>query len=260
MTASPQPLTIALAQTVGGGDFARNARHVRRLAVRAAALQTTPDFLVFPEGFLTGYYADDVRARAITADTAFLALQETAMEYNIGLVCGYIEQRNGKIYNAAMAVDARGVQRANYAKRRLYGDWEKQNFTAGGSDSIFEWRGWNIGLCICYDIEFPETTRALAVAGARVIITPTALMAQSIPDVDCVFALLKARAIENGIFIAYANRIGDEKELHYVGGSRILDAAGNPLAQAGANEEEIVSATLIQPPAASAYLQDFVRN
>lgn len=256
MTAAAQPLTLALAQVAGGGSLADNVGQVRRLAAQAAAAQAAPDFLVFPECFLTGYYVDDVRRCAITADAAHSALRDIALECNIGLVCGYIEQRGSKICNAAMVVDARGALLATYAKRYLYGDWEKRNFAVGESSGAFKWRGWQIGLCICYDIEFPETARALAVAGARAIIAPTALMAQSVPDADGVFALLKARAIENGVFVAYANRIGGERELRYVGGSRILDASGSPLALAGAGGEEIISATLPQPPATSAYLRD----
>jgi 5-aminopentanamidase len=90
--------------------------------------------------------------------------------------------------------------------------------------------GYNIGILICYDVEFPEAVRALALAGAELIAVPTAL----IRPFDIVArTLVPARAFENQVYVAYAGMCGSEAGLGYCGLSCIVGPDGQDLARAG---------------------------
>ena len=247
--------TIALAQLAGSADSITNVKRVAAAMETAKQAEQCPDLLIFPEGYLTGFYVEDVKRCALTAAAAHAELSAIAVSHQVALAVGYVEQEGDILFSAALVLDSYGKELAKYRKRFLYGDWEKSTFAADDKVCVFDLCGFRVGLCICYDIEFPETARLLALAGAEIIITPTALMAS---DEELVFKLLPARAIENGVFVAYANRVGRERELRYVGGSRIIDRSGKILAQASSDRENIIQETLTIPTDAeqSAYLHD----
>jgi len=117
----------------------------------------------------------------------------------------------------------------------------KQLFNAGDTFSpLFDYKGWKIGLLICYDVEFPETVRHHALAGAELVLIPTALMN---PWDFVANDVTRVRAAENQLYVAYANYCGVENSLNYAGKSCIAGPEGNTLANAG-NDEELISATL----------------
>jgi predicted amidohydrolase len=94
---------------------------------------------------------------------------------------------------------------------------------------------------ICYDIEFPEPARRLALAGADLVAVPTSLMA---PYDVVARTLVPARAAENQLFVAYANRVGREGDLSYVGQSCVCGPDGGDVARAGRDEEALLVADL----------------
>jgi predicted amidohydrolase len=114
-----------------------------------------------------------------------------------------------------------------------------------------------IGLLICYDIEFPETVRALALAGADLVLVPTAQME---PHHIVQRKMIGVRAFENRLFIAYANCCGCEGELHYYGESAVCGPEGGDLARAGDGEEILFADLDVQRLAAfrndPCYLRD----
>jgi len=121
----------------------------------------------------------------------------------------------------------------------LWGDQDRSLFSQGEDlVPVFEWHGWKIGMLICYDIEFPENVRRLALEGAELILTPTALMS---PWTTVADLIVPARACENQLFIAYANFCGNEHEQHYVGHSCIVGPDGNNLAKAADKEVMLVA-------------------
>ena len=92
-------------------------------------------------------------------------------------------------------------------------------------------------MLICYDVEFPEAVRALALAGANLLLIPTALT----PEYDAVpGAIVPARALENQVFVAYCNHAGTENGLAYLGGSCIASPDGRKLANAGPAETLLI--------------------
>ena len=90
-----------------------------------------------------------------------------------------------------------------------------------------------MGLLICYDVEFPEPVRRLAVQGAQLVAVPTSLMA---PSHWIAELLVPARAAENQVFVAYANRVGAEGELLYVGRSCVAGPEGRAVVAGPADE------------------------
>ncbi len=234
-------------------DVAGNLRRLRTAALQAAGQGA--DLLVCPEMFLTGYAigADAVRRLAEPRDGASAqAVAGIAREAGLAIAYGYPESdaTDAAPFNAAQFIDADGRPCGHYRKTHLFGGLDRAQFSVGDGAhgaaqhaavhtpfGVFEWRGWRVGLLICYDIEFPEPARALALAGADLIVVPTANMRayDAVPR-----TLVPARAYENQLFVAYANYVGSEPThdpsshpLDYGGLSCVAAPAGTALARAG---------------------------
>lgn len=228
---------LALWQGISTGNGLEAALdQASALATRAADLGA--DLLVFPEGYLTGYYTPEpigpLAARVTPAHLERLAL--ISAESGVALVMGSYEPTPDGPANSAFVVTPQGGLIGRYRKRALFGPWEEAVFQRGSAPFCFDHKGLRIGVLICYDIEFPERVRELAERGVDLVVTPTALMApyNAVPRF-----ILQARAFENHVFIGYANRIGSEPPFDYLGQSKIISPLGEVLAQAGAQEELI---------------------
>jgi len=235
-------------------------RHLAIVAARAAEVGAR--LLVLPEMYLTGYHiGPEVVARLAEPVDGASARQaaEIAQSAGIALLYGYPERdESGHIYNAAILIDRDGRTLANHRKTHLFGDIDKSAFQPGnGPPTIGELDGMKIGILICYDVEFPETVRLLALEGADLVAVPTALMA---PYDFIAQSLVPARAYENQLFLAYANRSGVERELTYLGQSCIAAPDGTTLVRAGAGDDLIVAdldlGLMKQSRALNTYLPD----
>ena len=241
------PLTLALWQCAYASPQAGTDEALQRLEQQAQRARAQgADLLICPEMSLTGYAigAERVQALAEPSDGPLAhAVAAIARQHRIAIVYGYPERHaaGGKAYNAVQCIDDTGQALAHYRKTHLFGDLDHQQFTAGDAAAqVFGYRGWQLGMLICYDVEFPEPVRALALQGADVVLVPTANMA----DFDEVPRLLvAARACENRVVVAYANACGQEGPLQYGGLSTVVLADGTPLARA-ARENETLLATL----------------
>ncbi len=234
-------ITLALCQTEG--RFADPAGALDLLAAEARdAASAGADLLVLPELFLTGYNLGPSRARALALDTGSPALaraQEIARAEGIALCFGFPELVGDAVANSAALIDEAGGVRLIYRKAHLFGDLDRDMFAVRGEGfPLVAWRGLSLGVAICYDIEFPETARVMALAGADLVLVPTALM----PPYHVVAeALIPARAYENQVYIAYANRCGSEPGLDYIGQSSICGPDGAVLARAGATPTRLLA-------------------
>ncbi|MEM7498395.1 MAG: nitrilase-related carbon-nitrogen hydrolase [Pseudomonadota bacterium] len=204
-------------------------------ALEAAAAEAAAGgsaLLVTPEMFLSGYAigAKAVRAAAGPADGApWSGVAGIASRHRLTIVAGGPLLRDGAVYNAALAFGP-GGHLATYAKVQLFGEVDRAQFSAGDTLSpVFEVEGWKVALAICYDVEFPEIPRLLALAGAELLAIPTANMH---PFTSVCTRLVPARAEENGLVIAYANYIGREDPFDYCGRSCISGPDGEDLARA----------------------------
>ncbi len=206
-----------------------------------AALRARSDLLVCPELFLTGYNIGADRLRALAEPVDGLSAQAAgaiARAAQCALLYGYPERgADGRIYNAALLIGCDGQRLANFRKLHLFGAMETEIFTPGEDAAVMaEIKGVKLGILICYDVEFPETVRGLALAGADLVAVPTALMQpyEFVPRV-----LVPTRAYENSVCVAYANRTGREGDLVYPGESCIVGPDGRDLARAGEGETMI---------------------
>jgi predicted amidohydrolase len=132
----------------------------------------------------------------------------------------------------ATVLDARGDELLSYAKVHLFGPEERKAFSpAEAAPAVVNLGGIKTSLAICYDVEFPEAVRAAAAAGADLLLVPTALAHgfEAVPQV-----LLRARALESQLTVAYANHSGTEEDgCTFLGGSVIAGPDGELLAAAG---------------------------
>ena len=212
------------------GGIAGSLAVMRKKAI-FAAIQGA-GLVIFPEMFLTGYnIGDAVFKLAEPSDGPSAAtVGKIARETGVALLYGYPERSGDRIFNSACLVNAAGERIANYRKTHLYGSEENRMFRQGDSLLVAELDGLKVGILICYDIEFPEAVRALALAGAELIAVPTAL----IQPFDIVArTLVPARAFENQVYVAYAGMCGREGGIGYCGLSCIVGPDGQDLARAG---------------------------
>jgi predicted amidohydrolase len=228
-------MKIALAQTPGlieniSGAFALMATKATEAKAHGA------DLLILPEMYLSGYNIGPDAALKHAQTVADLApAQAIAKAHNIALVFGYPERVGTAVANAAILIAPTGEILLNYRKSHLYGDLDRAMFkTLGTEFPTAELHGFKIGLLICYDIEFPEPARRLAIAGIDILLIPTAQME---PYEQVAKHIIPARAYENQIYVAYANHSGSDDGLNYIGLSSICGPNGAVLAAAGKGEE-----------------------
>jgi predicted amidohydrolase len=217
----PGPLDVS-------GNLVRLRQQAEYAAARGAQL------LVCPEMFLSGYNIGlaQVSRLAEPADgRSALAVAEIAQAQRIAIVYGYPEQAgDGALYNSVQLIDAQGRSLCNYRKTHLFGTLDRAMFSPGADHfPVVELDGWKVGMLICYDIEFPENARRLALAGAELILVPTANMAPY--DFVCQVTV-RSRAQENQCYLVYANYCGAEGDIHYCGQSSIVGPDGSQLALA----------------------------
>jgi predicted amidohydrolase len=207
-------------------------------AQAAAAKAGGADLLLLPEMYLSGYNIGPEAAQRQAVTQAGLApAQEIARAHDIALVFGYPERVGADVANSAILIGADGEILLNYRKSHLFGALDRAMFHAVGDEfPIATYAGFRIGLLICYDIEFPEPARRLALAGADIILVPTAQME---PYDQVARHVIPARAYENQVYLAYANHSGSDDGLDYIGLSSICGPNGAVLAAAGRGEELI---------------------
>jgi 5-aminopentanamidase len=203
---------------------------------------TDVDLIVCPELFTSGYGdAELVKAGThVARSETFAAAAELAGKHSVSIAYGYPEQgEDGQRYNSVLCISTDGTLLANHRKRALPTPYEKDLFVTGSEPCVFTLAGGRrAALLICYEVEFPEAVRAAAVAGAEVVIVPTALGSawgvvarQVVPT----------RAFENGVFLMYANYAGEEGDTTYLGESVIVSPMGVDLARAGSDETLIAA-------------------
>ena len=255
------PWRIALFQgPAESGGVARNLELLETTARKAA--DQGARLLICPEMFLTGYNIGSEAARRLAEPVDGPSARRAAAiatENGIALLYGYPEQRpDGRVYNAALLLDDHGQRLANYRKTHLFGDLDHAMFEAGAEPVVTaELDGLRIGILICYDVEFPENVRMLALAGVDIVTVPTALMR---PFDIVARNLVPIRAFENQLYLAYANRCGNEADLSYCGLSCVVGPDGSDLARAGGDEALIFADLSVDALAHSRRAMTYLRD
>lgn len=217
------------------------ARQLASLARVAQACRGRADLLVTPELFMTGYRLPPARLKQLAepVDGPFArAVATLAREHNLAILFAFPERDGGHVFNSVQVIGADGARLARYRKLHLPSDDERAAFSTGDRIVTFDYLGFKVAPLICYDIEFPESVRACARAGADLIVAPTALRRHWAQIAEM---MIPVRALENGAFVAYCNFAGTEGDWHYAGLSSICGPDGAVLARAGADEEVIIA-------------------
>lgn len=202
------------------------------------------DLLVLPELYLSGYELSDVEPLAVELDGPELQrLRRSAGEARLALIVGLAERTAGGVANSAVCIDGHGELVGVYRKTHLFGA-ESGAYIAGDRLNVFPLGGRNVGVMICFDLEFPEVARTLAARGADMLVTVSANSPPFELDHD-LFA--RTRALENGLPHVYVNRVGEEDGLRFCGGSLAIDPDAQVLAEAGADIERVMHADLGPP-------------
>lgn len=220
------------------GDQDKTIAKIRQMA--SASHASGASMVVFPELFLSGYNQPNLFANLAqpAGGDWEQEIANIAMETGCGVTFGWPERDGDNLYNTATAIDGNGQVLARYRKIQLFGDMERSAFEPGSEYVSFDLEGIPTALLICYDIEFPEHARALAEKGVELILVPTA-NGTDFPDVSTIF--VPARALENGICVAYANYCGSENGLTFCGYSTVVSPNGKAAAIAGTGETLLTS-------------------
>jgi predicted amidohydrolase len=184
-------------------NFATLQRYARDAAAKGAQLVITP------EGFLEGYVANENAIKDLTQekyarvveplDGAMVdRVRELAHELQIHLVLGFAERRDGRNFNSAILISPDGRIAMHYSKAHTADD-EPFN-THGAEFPVAETPFGNVGALICYDRQLPETSRILAIKGARLIVVPAW---GSYGEMNTV--MMRTRAYENSVYLAFVH-------------------------------------------------------
>jgi omega-amidase len=194
-------------------------------------LSTMPsqvDLIILPEMFDTGFSMNTELAEEWENNTSLTFLREMAQTKNAAVYTSVMCRENGKFYNRGVFVYPNG-DHSVYDKRKTFGlAGEDQVFTAGNTEQIIHFKGWNIQLQICYDLRFPEICRNRLTEDKNPAYDLLIYVANW-PERRSVHwkTLLQARAIENQCYVIGVNRVGkDGKELSYSGDSACITALG----------------------------------
>ena len=217
-----------LAPTVG--DKEKNLKKLGKVVAKSHA-----DLVLAGELFLTGYMARDAFARLAepVEGPSVKAVRTMAEEHDAHIVFGMPEREPGtrKLFNTSVLVtpDGRAV-----AYRKVYpanfGPFEEGLYFGRGSElPLVETKLGKIGLLICYDSFFPELAKAYALKGADLLAIISASPATSKWFFD---RILPARAIENALYVLYANLVGTELNIVFQGGTQAIGPRGEDLGRA----------------------------
>ena len=183
-------------------------------AVDAAAAQGAR-LAVFPEGTQARFSAD-LRAAAEPLDGAFCSgLAAAARSAGLAIVAGVFEPApDGRVFNTTVGYDGDGTLAAVYRKIHLFdalGQRESDTVAPGDEVVVTTLAGVRVGFMTCYDVRFPELARALASDGAELLVLPAAWASGPFKEEHWI-TLVRARAIENTIWVAAAGQVPDPAE------------------------------------------------
>jgi predicted amidohydrolase len=213
------------------------------LASALIAAENGADLVVFPECALTGYVftsREEAMPYTETIPGPFTkALNDRCRELNIHIAAGLLEKDGDKLYNSAVLVGPSGLI-GKYRKIHLP-FLGVDRFTDHGDKpfQVYETPIGNIGLLICFDCNFPESCRIMALKGADILVLTT-----NWPEGRQKVAqyVVVTRAFENKVHVVAVDRVGSERGGGFIGLSKIVSAAGDVLVEASSDKEEIIYA------------------
>jgi N-carbamoylputrescine amidase len=253
-------VTVAALQTALTDDVQANVARVTELVREAAGRGAQ---IILPSELFEGHYfcrtqreADFARARPAEHHPTLRHFQQLAAELRVVIPVSFYEQAGPEHYNSVAVFDADGRHLGVYRKSHIPdgpGYQEKFFFKPGNTGfRVFATRYGMIGVAICWDQWFPEAARVMTLAGADVLLYPTAIGSEpEEPELDSRDSwqrVMVGHAVANAVGVVAANRIGIEgagrDAITFYGSSFIADARGDKLAELGRDEPGVALATL----------------
>ncbi|HVS64217.1 MAG TPA: nitrilase-related carbon-nitrogen hydrolase [Thermoanaerobaculia bacterium] len=244
-------MRIALAQHHATEDPAANRE--RGLEAVATAAAGGAELVAFAElAFDPFYPQDEARPESLAAaepipGPTVEAFAEAARRHGVVLVLNLFERAGERTYDSSPVIDADGsllgVTRMIHITD--YPCFREQGYYAPGDTGapVYRTRVGPIGVAICYDRHYPEYMRALAIAGAELVVVPQAGAVGEWPE-GLFEAEMRVAAFQNGYYTALVNRVGEERRLTFAGESFVCDPEGRVVARAGTGTDEILYADL----------------
>ncbi len=230
------------------GDVDETASKVCTWIEKAACKKV--DIVLFPELILSAGYALGEKfyrvAETIPGPTTD-KIAAKAGKCGVYVIAGIAERTDlDVLHDSAVLISRSGEVQGVYRKTHVFPSTESI-FANGNELPVFETDFGRIGILICYDLEFPETARAMALQGARILFHLAADWPEGVPGTpERLFETsFPARALENRIAVVISNRVGKDPDLKssFYGLSRIIGSEGQVIAEAH-GEEEMITATL----------------
>jgi len=217
------------------GQVKYNLGKVFKLLAKLAS--DNVDLAVLPEMFSCSFDNENLEGHSLETKTIIRELSVFARENKIAIVGTLPERVQDKIYNTMMFIDTDGIVKGYYRKLHLFRlTGEHLFYTAGNEIVSIDSNLGRIGLMICYDLRFPELSRSLFLKDTQIIVV-SAQWPESRKEHWQI--LIKARAIENQVFMVCSNRIGIQDDLSFPGMSVVVDPAGTVLADAKQGETSV---------------------
>lgn len=255
-------IRLALYQAQGAFGEGATAANLERLEFAVAkAKQYAAQLIAFPELYLQGYTHNPETAKA-TAETcagpSITHARKVARENSMGIILPYgerVDEPDGAhFYDATAVINENGELLDSYKKCHLYGQQERDNWEHGYSEyPVHRIHDFPVGVINCYECEFPELTRILALKGAKLVVGPTAAdrfyrmpngRMSPVPYPDVSKLLFPAQAYFNNLFFAYVNRCGyesrDGDSWHFRGNSIICSPHGDALVSAQNEQDSLL--------------------
>jgi N-carbamoylputrescine amidase len=206
-----------------------------------AELAFEPFYPQHPAGGAVGHLAEPVPGPLTDAFAA------KARELHVVVVLNLFERDGDRTFDCSPVIDADGtlLGRTRMIHITDYACFHEQGYYAPGDNGapVYDTRAGRVGVAICYDRHYPEYMRALAIAGADLVVVPQAGAVGEWPE-GLYEAEMRVAAFQNGYFVALCNRVGGEEKLTFAGESFVCDPNGVVIARAAAGRDEILSADL----------------
>ena len=229
-------LRLALGQMgIAFGDPGANLQNVARMVAHSAAQGA--DLLLLPELWSSGYDLERATELASTPDSGiFHQTAALAKAHRIAIAGSCLARLpDGGIANMAMVFGPDGAILGAYSKIHLFGLMREDRFlTPGSAPALFDTPWGMAGLAICYDLRFPELFRLYASGGVKLALLPAEWPLARLTHWQ---TLLRARAIENQMFVAACNRVGSDPGNLFGGHSCVISPWGDLLLELGEEEE-----------------------
>lgn len=218
------------------GEIEPNLEQVR--GALAALAAEGVQLAVLPEMWATGFAYKDLNRLAARTGEIVAEIAALSAQYSMVIVGSLPEPHEDKVYNTAFVLD-NGELKGKYRKIHLFSLMqEDRSFDSGDSWLVTDTSVGRVGVFICYDLRFPELARRLAVEGAEILVVPGEWPK---PRQEHWRTLLRARAIENQLFVVATNCCGVSGRLDFFGMSMIIDPKGELLAEAGYEPQNITA-------------------